>query len=165
MSNNIKNIIDDTNNLIILMMNEDQVDNNIRTEVLALVNLTLTAEKYIKTIKEQIKLITADGVFNQNDIPAVLNIIIQSKLFLHSVLASGTTTIHNLDMSIMKYIIFAVLHFVLVVENANPTIITSVDSTFSSLWTLIAFNPKELMTDVSSLTQNCFPCLFKSTKK
>ena len=153
--------ITNTCNLVMSMMNADGVVQQTRTAIMGLVTLTLNSDTYIDSVRQQINTIISGGNFNQNDIPAVLTIILQSKSFLQSALSTGATTATSLDMSTMKYVIYAVIHFVMVAENVNPAIVTSLDTTFSALWNLVAINPQELVSDVSTITHKCFPCLFK----
>jgi hypothetical protein len=157
---NIKN----TFNLVSAMMNADNVDNQTRTAITSMINLTLNSETYITTIREQVKTIISDGIFNQNDFPAVLSIVVNSKAFLKNVFANSATIVSNLDMHILKYIIYAVIHFVMVLENSNPEIVASFDTMFSPLWNLVSINPHELVEDISIITNKCFSC-FPCIKK
>ena len=152
-----------TTKMVTTMMNEDNVNEQTRTAVLSMINLALSSEQYINTIKQQVKLITVDGVFDQKDIPSILTIVLQSKTFLQSVLNNSASVANNLNMHILKYVIFAVIHYVLSVEQPNSSAIASLESTFSTLWTLVAFNPQELMTDVRTLSNKCFPCLARKS--
>jgi hypothetical protein len=150
-----------TCNLVSTMMTTDNLDQQTATAVNEMLKLVLNSDAYINSVRQQVKTIIADGNFNQNDIPSVLTIVLQSKAFLQTTLNSGAKITVNLNMSTLKYVIFGVLHFVMVLEKANPALITSLDTTYSPLWNLVAVDPQQLSSDVSTITQGCFPCFSK----
>jgi hypothetical protein len=155
-----QNIIN-TCNLVTSMMNADIVNQQTLTGVTSIVNQILKSDTYIASIRSQVKTIIVDGVFDQKDLPAILTIVLESKAFLRTTLATGATIATNLDMGVMKYVVYAIIHFVMCLENTNSVSIASFDSTFSPLWNLVAFNPQELASDVSTISHKCFPCFYK----
>ena len=154
---NTKKICD----LVLSMMNVDNIAQQTRDAIIAMVELTLNSDTYIVLIRQQVMAIISDGTVNQNDLPAILTIVLQSKVFLQSILASGVKIAVNLDMSTLKYIIYAVIHLVMILENANPVVIISLETSFSPLWNLVSINPLELVSSVSIITHKCFPCFYK----
>ena len=150
--------ITDTCTLVTSMMNTDNVSPATQASILSMVNLALNSNTYIASITQQVKNINADGKFNQNDIPAVLMIILQSKAFLQTAINGSANVATKFDVASLKYIVYAVIHFVMVVENVDLAVVQSIDVSFSSLWNLVAINPVELAADIKILTNKCFPC-------
>jgi len=147
--------------LVETMMNTDGVNDKTKTAIMTTVKLALSSDEYVDLIRQQVKAIISDSVFNQNDLPAVLIIVLQSKAFLRRVLSNGAKIAVNLDLGMLKYIVYAVIHFVMVLEKTNSTSVASLDVTFSPLWDLVAINPQELSADLSTITHKCFPCFYK----
>jgi hypothetical protein len=150
--------ITDTCTLVTTMMNTDNVSPATQSSILSMVNLALNSNTYIASITQQVKNINADGKFNQNDIPAVLMIILQSKAFLQTAISGSANVATKFDVASLKYIVYAVIHFVMVAENVDLVVVQSIDVSFSSLWNLVAINPVELAADIKILTNKCFPC-------
>ena len=153
--------IANTCNLVSVMMNTDNVNQQTRNAVTEMINLILNSDTYITLVREQIKTIISDGTFDQNDLPAVLTIVLQSKTFLRTVLSQTALITTNLNMNTLKYVIYAIIYFVMTLENANPAVITSFNTTFSPLWNLVSIDPQEFVSDVSVITHKCFPCFYK----
>ena len=156
--------INTTCNSIITLMNMDYVQPAVQTSILAVVKLVLNSNMYIGGIKYQIHSIIADGKFDQNDIPALLTIIIQSKMFLQTAIGNGANVALTYNTSTLKYIIFGVIHYILIAENTNPLLVQNIDTTFSNLWNLVVIDPAQLALDTAVIASHCFPCCGRKLK-
>lgn len=152
--------IEETCTAVKTLMNNDMFDINKQTSVITLINIVLNSNDYVNLIKGKVKEIKSDGKFDANDIPNVLLIILQSKAFLNTTIKAGSVATNTFKMDSLKYVVYAVIHFILLIEKVDPEFIKNIDASYSPLWEIIAFDPKELVINVSNTWRKIFPCCF-----
>jgi len=157
--------INSTCDLIVGMMNADNVKQKVQTSVLSVVKLALNSNMYIGGITYQVKSIIADNKFDQNDIPAILKIIFQTKAFLQTAVGNAANIAVTFNAGSLKYIIFGVIHYILITENTDPVLVQIIDTTFSTAWDSFILDPEQLANDVAVIANKCFPCCGKSKNK
>jgi len=142
----------DTQKAITLMMDIDSYPQTNRA-VINSAFLGITQSKtYINQIRGNVQQIFADGKFTLADAPNVLLIIAQSQATLNLVITNSVNLQTSLKQDSMKYIIFGIFRFVLLIENVSTV---ELDATFSPLWTLIAFNPADVAVKAKAMFSCC----------
>jgi len=148
----------DTQRAMNLMMNIDSYSEKNREVINSAFSAIVQEESYINKIKEHVHQICADGEFTIADIPDILMIIAQSQSALKLAIRNSINLKVSLEKNSMKYIVFAILHFILLVESVSTG---GLDRTFGSLWDLLAFDPSEVSVGVKS----CFSCCSSTQTK
>ena len=138
------------------MMTTDNYTNS--AGVMTVINVALNTSQYVNMIKSSVQQIKQGGTFGPADIPAILNIVLQSQSFLSNTATNLGSTVNNVNASSMKYIIFGVLNYTLVSLNADPALVAQLDQLYSPLWLLLSFNPQKLVTDVKAVENACCKC-------
>ncbi len=146
---------------VVGMMNDDKYDQSKRAAIMTIIKATLKSDSYINSVKDQIKKINEDGQFDAKDLPSILIIITESKAFLAATIQDGVDLKSTLKLDSMKYITFGVIYFVMLIEKVDPIILDETKVVYSSLWDLIAFDPKQLLIKADSCWRKTFPCCFK----
>jgi len=154
---NLSNTID----AVAGMMNNDKFDQGKRAAIMTIIKVTLASDGYINSVKDQIKKIEEDGKFNSKDLPHVLIIVAESKQFLSATIRDGVDLKSTLKLDSMKYITFGIIYFVMLMENVEQLVLDDVKNSYSSLWDLIVFNPKDLLIKADGCWRKTFPCCFK----
>jgi len=142
------------------MMIFDNYDESKKATVLTAINIATNAADYVNMLKEQVKKIKADGKFDSNDLPYVFSIIINSRAYLVSTVKNGMNVTSTIKLDSTKYIVFGVLHFVMVTENVDPQVIQQTIDFYPALWDLIAIDPKDFLIKADSFWRKAFPCCF-----
>ena len=150
-----------TQKAMTLMMDTDAYPQTNRSVINSAFLAITQSKSYIDKIRSEIQQINADGAFTIADVPNVLLIIAQSQATLNLVISNSVNLKTSLRQDAMKYIIYGVFHFVLLVENV-PTI--ELDATFGALWTLVAFNPTSVVVGAKSLFSCCSATPVKTTE-
>lgn len=115
-------------------------------KVTELVKMILTSESYIKRIKHDMDQILADGKITMIDVPRMLSVVVT----LNELLSSSLTTKVTVEMSDMKYVLYAVLYcFILhkypdFFNQTEGFTIESFRSLYNNLWMLIEIDPKNI---------------------
>jgi hypothetical protein len=143
------------------IMTSDNTNEETKKAVTEIIKIILNSNTYINSIKDQVKTIIEDKKIDEKDIPTILTIVLQSKLMIREIIMSSSIITININMDTTKYIIYSIIHFILVVEKVNLETIYSFNKNFSLLWKLVAFEPKELVTNIKKITNKCFPCFSK----
>ena len=146
---------------VVSMMNDDKFDQGKRAAIMTIIKAVLRSDSYINSVKDQVKKINEDGQFNAKDLPYIFLIIAGSKDFLSATIRDEVELKSTLKIDSMKYITFGVIYFVMLMEKIDPIILEEVKITYSSLWDLILFDPKNLLIKADSCWRKCFPCCFK----
>ena len=129
--------------------------------ILDIIGVVLQSTSYISSIQSQVQQIIADGKITIGDTTNILVIISTSQTYLRSVITNGTQLHTTLQLSSMKYIIYAVLYFVMLTLNAQQSEIDMLATTFGPLWSLLATYPKTLIINTETFLRKVFPCCFK----
>lgn len=161
MSPSVTKNIESVRESIINMMNVDEFEYARRESVMNIVNIVLKSDEYVDIIKIQIKKINEDGKFDAKDLPPILIIIAESKIYLSSIIKDAVELKSTLKLDSMKYITFGVILFVMLTEKVDKTIIDETISYYSPLWDLIAFDPKDLLIKADTFWRKTFPQCFE----
>jgi hypothetical protein len=161
MTDTINQNLSITCDAVVSMMNDDNFDQSKRAAIMTIIKATIRSESYVNSVKDQIKKINEDGQFDAKDLPHILIIIAGSKDFLSATIRDGVELKSTLKLDSMKYITFGVIYFVMLMEKIDPIILEEVKVSYSSLWNLISFDPKDLLIKADGCWRKCFPCCFK----
>lgn len=156
----LEKAMNDSCNSVKIMMDNDNYDVSKRTMIITAINTAVTSSDYINSIKKDINQIKADGKFDANDLPSVFSIIFRSQKFLATTLKNGMIVTSNFDSGSMKYVVYGIIHFVMLTQNIDQSIIDQLTTAYTPLWELVAINPKDLLIKVDSCWRTVFPCCF-----
>lgn len=155
MNDTLNNNLKITTDVITEMMNKDKFDETKRNGLFNIINILTRSDEYIKLIKNAIKKINEDGKFDGKDIPSIIVIVSQSKDYISETIDESIELKTTLKLESLKYIIFGIIYFVLLVENTDQSMLIELNQYYSSLWSLIAFNPNSLLIKAKSLWKKC----------
>ncbi len=150
----------DTQKAMTLMMDTDVYPQTNRPVINSAFLAITQSKSYVNKIRSEVQQIIADKEFTIVDVPNLLLIIAQSQAALNLVIAHSVNLKTSLQQDAMKYIIFGVFHFVLLVENVSTI---ELDATFGALWSLVAFNPSAVVVQAKSLFSCCGPSAVKTS--
>lgn len=150
-----------TSDAVVNMMTDDKYDEHKRNDIMNILSIALRSENYVNSVKGQIRKINEDGKIDSKDIPYVLVIIADSKEYLSVTIQDTIALKSTLRLDSMKYIVFGVIYFVMLMEKVDPKILMDVKEHYSALWSLLEIDPKKLLIKADSCWRKCFPCCFK----
>ena len=153
--NTLADKLTETKQAMIAIMDADSYSQTNRAIINSAFMAIATEKTYINSITSRVEQIMADKEFTMTDIPNVLIIMAQSQAALNVAITNTITLKTSLQADSMKYIVFGVLHFVLLMKDISTL---ELDITFSALWTLISINPTAIAVGAQSLFSGCSCC-------
>lgn len=128
------------------ILSEKEIDNTIKT-----IEIIFKSSVYLEKIKKDISNIMSDGIIGLNDIPAVIHVILDSKNFIFSLLEVDK----KLSMSMMKYVIFSILYYIIIEDGKINVFEEKVLDTFEYTWKLLSYNPAQLTKQIQIKEISC----------
>ena len=148
---------------IIVIKNMMSMDNFVAlpsTTVLSALNIAIQSDDYVNTVKNEVSKIKADGKFTISDVPAICIIVLKTQTLLNTTIINGIQFSTTFNLSSIKYLIFGVLYYVMLIQNVDPLVISELMVLFPAIWNLISFDPKQLVITTKSNCKTIFPCCF-----
>ena len=139
------------------ILSEEEIANTIKA-----IEIIFKSSIYLEKIKKEIYNIVSDGIIGLSDIPAIINVILDSKNFIFSLLDIDT----NLSATMMKYIIFSILYYIIIEDGKITDFEKKVLETFEYTWKLLFYNPNQMVKSTQVIEVSCmdsfkkFFCLY-----
>lgn len=127
----------------ILSKKEMQITINIIKTVFA-------SSVYLVKIKDDLCEIIEIGI-NIKDIPIAIDIIIDTKKIIFSLLSEDIYVSHKM----MKYVIFSILYYNIIEDGIITNLEENVLEIFEKSWKLISYNPFYLMKPITNIEASC----------
>ena len=138
------------NQIDIIMKNDKEQEDNM-DDVHDILRLAIRSNDFINSIKLKIDDIMLDHKLDYNDIPIIISIILESLTFLKQ-LNDGK---YKMNKVTSKYVIQGIILYVLSDMKIDNELITSFNILYPSLFNLISFDPKELISKVKICFGKC----------
>ena len=98
------------------------------------VSVVLKTDTFISQIENDVLDIVKNG-FGTDDIPAVINLVIQSEQYVQTIESTAMTNL-VLDLAtILKYVIYGLIDWIMLSQNSSE--INDFKTSFSTLWSLV----------------------------
>lgn len=133
------------------MMNTDNYEEKKRGAIISAIQMLLNSQDYINMIKSEINSMIKDKKIDLNDYPKLLVVITESNSYIEKMQQQAAIVKSDFDIDAMKYIIFAVIYFGLLVGNVDESSIDNFKIMYPTLWKLLKVNPNKIAKQSKSL--------------